>query len=480
MDKTNYYSGLNPIVVQALNNLQYRYSGETPEMWYSRVRYPFKKFLEYNPKYFSKNGFIQMIERSYIDGEFKAGRRSFHIYCTVCDSLVIIRENTIECANDHLNKCITKTAKRLITYSKPVQKNVKKIVSELSDDEINEIYDSIYFRYRKSSECYCSRASKEIRKSTLRPETWAKQVWNIVRNDGTPDRKKYLGIFSLVERRINSQTQEEYDLHTDEYQGYRIVTYGDWSLMLKCLANSEYHRISKVNNNIVVNFVKSSEYARYMCKKAGKQYLCDSLEIDYFKSEYSTIIEGKSSIIDFSDFNNNCDISGRLMKRSWEFLIPKYYNYGFKNFYATVIQRAYRNYKKRPESSAKQVWEAVRNDGTPDRKKFLGILGYYQKVKNPETQEEYVIACEEFYAYFRKYYSKYIGIINPIKLTPPYEEYVYCSSSRWIEAKKHQLERRLNRATYGPTPDFSGRFLLELLSTINYYHIRQMPVWRAT
>ncbi|PKC52743.1 hypothetical protein RhiirA1_480783 [Rhizophagus irregularis] len=77
--------------------------------------------------------------------------------------------------------------------------------------------------------------------------------------------------------------------------------------MLKCLANSEYHRISKVNNNIVVNFVKSSEYARYMCKKAGKQYLCDSLEIDYFKSEYSTIIEGKSSIIDFSDFNNNCD-----------------------------------------------------------------------------------------------------------------------------------------------------------------------------
>ncbi|PKB95464.1 hypothetical protein RhiirA5_436675 [Rhizophagus irregularis] len=167
MDKTNYYSGLNPIVVQALNNLQYRYSGETPEMWYSRVRYPFKKFLEYNPKYFSKNGFIQMIERSYIDGEFKAGRRSFHIYCTVCDSLVIIRENTIECANDHLNKCITKTAKRLITYSKPVQKNVKKIVSELSDDEINEIYDSIYFRYRKSSECYCSRASKEIRKSTV-------------------------------------------------------------------------------------------------------------------------------------------------------------------------------------------------------------------------------------------------------------------------------------------------------------------------
>ena len=31
MVKTN-YSGLNPVVVQALNNLQYRYSDETPEM----------------------------------------------------------------------------------------------------------------------------------------------------------------------------------------------------------------------------------------------------------------------------------------------------------------------------------------------------------------------------------------------------------------------------------------------------------------
>jgi hypothetical protein len=55
-------------------------------------------------------------------------------------------------------------------------------------------------------------------------------------------------------------------------------------------------------------------------------------------------------------------------------LIPKYYNYGFENFYATVIQQAYRNYKKRSEFSAKQIWEAVRNDGTPDKKKFLGIL----------------------------------------------------------------------------------------------------------
>ena len=80
-----------------------------------------------------------MIERVYIDGKFKDGERSFHIYCTVCDSLVIIHENTIKCANDHLNKCITKTAKM---YSNPIRKNTKKggRVALLSPDEIEKIY----------------------------------------------------------------------------------------------------------------------------------------------------------------------------------------------------------------------------------------------------------------------------------------------------------------------------------------------------
>ena len=62
------------------------------------------------------------------------------------------------------------------------------------------------------------------------------------------------------------------------------------------------------------------------------------------------------------------------MKRSWGFLIARQYNYQFENFYAVVIQRAYKNYKKRPKSLAKQVWEVVRNDGTPDNKKFLDIV----------------------------------------------------------------------------------------------------------
>ncbi|RIA79900.1 hypothetical protein C1645_745616 [Glomus cerebriforme] len=338
-----------------------------------------------------------MIEKSYKDGGFKAERRSFHIYCTVCDSLAFIRENTIDCANDHLKKCITKRC------SKSIQKNTKKggvlsrkNISSLSSNEVDVIFMSyseypsrgyrIYntdYEFRERIAYSLFNSAKIIQRAwrafKLRPETWVKRVWNMVRNDGTPDRKKYLGIFSLVERRINPQNQEEYDLYIDEYvnclkkafnknlaqkyikeylaerttgykeynyyyssnwvemkkyqlynrlnavvyivtfiklhqQGYRIVTFGDWSHMLKCLANPEYHHISKVNNNIVVNFIKSSEYARYMCEKAGKHYPCDSLEINYFKSEYSTIIEGNFIIIDFSDFNNNCEYVQRVFQ----------------------------------------------------------------------------------------------------------------------------------------------------------------------
>ncbi|CAG8722351.1 3803_t:CDS:2, partial [Funneliformis mosseae] len=84
-------------------------------------------------------------------------------------------------------------------------------------------------------------------------------------------------------------------------------------------------------------------------------------------------------------------------------------------------------------------------------------------VKNPETQEENAIACNKFYALFKKYYSHYIGIIDPTKCTPPYEEYVYCFPSRWIKAKKYQLRRRLDKVVYGSNPDFLGRFLIKLL-----------------
>ncbi|PKC58483.1 hypothetical protein RhiirA1_470904 [Rhizophagus irregularis] len=40
---------------------------------------------------------------------------------------------------------------------------------------------------------------------------------------------------------------------------------------------------------------------------------------------------------------------------------------------ARLIQKAYRNYRKRPVLLAKQVWEAVRNDNTSREKKFLSM-----------------------------------------------------------------------------------------------------------
>ncbi|GET62812.1 hypothetical protein GLOIN_2v205859 [Rhizophagus irregularis DAOM 181602=DAOM 197198] len=134
-----------------------------PEMWCSCVHYPFKKLLEYNPEYFSKNGFIQIIERSYIDRKFKAGRRSFHIYCTVCDSLVIICENTIKCGNDHLKKCIARTA--------------KKRVSILGSDEIEKIYHTYCFIFRKGLNNYTYKHSNEIKKRIVNRLTITGQIY---------------------------------------------------------------------------------------------------------------------------------------------------------------------------------------------------------------------------------------------------------------------------------------------------------------
>ena len=85
--------------------------------------------------------------------------------------------------------------------------------------------------------------------------------------------------------------------------------------MLKYLANPEHYRTTKdYYNNIVTNFVKISEYARYKCKKAGKPFPCNSLEIDMFKSDYIPTINGGGTIIDFSDFNNNCKYVQRIFQ----------------------------------------------------------------------------------------------------------------------------------------------------------------------
>ncbi|PKK59915.1 hypothetical protein RhiirC2_819812, partial [Rhizophagus irregularis] len=119
------------------------------------------------------------------------------------------------------------------------------------------------------------------------------------------------------------------------------------------------------------------------------------------------------------------------MKRSWGFLIPKYYNYGFENFYATVIQRAYRNYKKRPESLAKRIWEAVRNDGTPDIWKYLGII-------HPD----------EYYYYINGKLIRYIW--KDWHFNMSYNGYTLYSARTWAEEKREQLAYRLNWSSIEP------------------------------
>ncbi|CAG8791591.1 26655_t:CDS:1 [Dentiscutata erythropus] len=181
MVKTNYYNGLNPAVSQALINLQYRYSNEMPEMWCSHIHYPFRTLLKNNPKYFSKNVFIYLTERSR-DGRFTVEKRSFYIYCTVYDILVFICENTIECANHHLNKCIAKTAKRHFTHSNPVQKKGGRSVSSLSSvysqcgyhvyNTDNGFREEIAYSLFNSAKII-QRAWRDYK---LRPETWAKRI----------------------------------------------------------------------------------------------------------------------------------------------------------------------------------------------------------------------------------------------------------------------------------------------------------------
>ena len=202
-----------------------------------------------------------------------------------------------------------------------------RIASELSKDEIYEICgkftdfpsrgysircDADYELWKKTA-YHIFNSTKIIQRAwrafKLRSDTWAKRVWNMVRNDGTPDEKKFLGIDLSIKKAPDNYKANNVDKKKEQLsnrlclvsyivafielhrQGYRIVKYSGWTDMLKWLSKPEYYRIDKYLNNGNENFVRSSEYA---------------LKNDYFKSGYFTI-EGKFSIIDFSDQNNNDD-----------------------------------------------------------------------------------------------------------------------------------------------------------------------------
>ena len=143
----------------------------------------------------------------------------------------------------------------------------------------------------------------------------------MVRNDGTPNEKKFIGIDFSIKKAPDNYIANNVDKKKEQLsnrlcfvsyivafielhrQGYRIVEYSGWTYMLKWLSNPKYYRINEFGNERIV---KSSEYTRYYCKIAGKPYPCDSLKINYFDSGYF-YFQGKDVNIDFSDSNNNCE-----------------------------------------------------------------------------------------------------------------------------------------------------------------------------
>ncbi|CAG8846445.1 29071_t:CDS:2, partial [Gigaspora margarita] len=275
----------------ALINLQYRYSNETSEMWCSRIHYLFRTLLENNPKYFSKNGFIYMTKRS--------RDRGFMV----------------------------EKPKRHFVHSNPIQKKGGRNVSSLSSDKVDEIFIN-YSIYPQSGYCVYNmenefrekiayslfNGAKIIQRAwrafKLRPETWAKRVWNMVRNDeynypSPGEYKEYYLPNNWIERKkeqLNNRLSlvlyivAFIGLHQ---HGYRIIEYSGWTYMLKWLSNPEYYHINEFGNE------RSLEYVRYMCKTHGKLYPCDSLKINYFETKYLYIL-GEEINIDFLDSNNNC------------------------------------------------------------------------------------------------------------------------------------------------------------------------------
>ncbi len=83
---------------------------ETPEMWCSRIRDPFRKILKENLGILSGNGYITMYGKLIERSDRVHGRPSNYIYYSVCNSLVFISENSRldnSYRDSHLKRCIS-------------------------------------------------------------------------------------------------------------------------------------------------------------------------------------------------------------------------------------------------------------------------------------------------------------------------------------------------------------------------------------
>jgi hypothetical protein len=111
-DAHNSYRGSEEYIriLDVISPLSKRYAHETPEMWCSRIRDPFRKILKENPRILSGNGYISMYGmHSSCDAVY--GLPSNYIYCSVCDSLVFIpkKYSTLDDSyrDSHLKRCIS-------------------------------------------------------------------------------------------------------------------------------------------------------------------------------------------------------------------------------------------------------------------------------------------------------------------------------------------------------------------------------------
>src|SRR3954466_3921305 len=98
-------------ILERLGPLTKRHDHETPEMWCSRIRDPFRKILEenYSRGILSKNGYIEMYGKLY-ENDKVHGYPTNYIYCSVCDSLVFIPYTSFSARiyqDNHLKRCIS-------------------------------------------------------------------------------------------------------------------------------------------------------------------------------------------------------------------------------------------------------------------------------------------------------------------------------------------------------------------------------------
>ena len=91
----------------------------------------------------------------------------------------------------------------------------------------------------------------------------------------------------------------------------------------------------------------------------------------------------------------------------------------------------------------------IRNNRTPDRKRFLDIFSISQIKINPKIQEKYALCINEYVDMLKKT-NNYQYFIDNHNLTKwmVYKEYINYCPSLWIEKKKSWLSDQLDKKVY--------------------------------